>query len=264
MTLRARDPSLSFLVSLPPVWGVGVDVVVLQYGVDGLRCSTGVSDLCILFTVSVHVLNYFSGEKYARALWMLIALARSLVVAPRRTSSSTEHTPHTLSLALGPPRERQRLERAEGERRARRGRRPGGAAPRSRSMCMSQRHDGVRLFDSRVIQAPRTRRYTPLSGRDESRRVWTRLELADLIYGATKSALAFIPPKPKELHKAARGGLPPSDARPKLTWVRVRVRVRVRARARVMVRVGVGARVRVRVRVRARARARVQGRCGWG
>ena len=87
---------------------------------------------------------------------------------------------------------------------------------------MSRRNDGVRLFDSRVIQAPKTRRCnTPLSGRDESRRVWTRLELADLIYGATKSALAFIPPKPKELHKAARGGRPPSDARPKLTWVRL-------------------------------------------
>ena len=57
--------------------------------------------------------------------------------------------------------------------------------------------------------------------RHESRRVWTRLELAHLIYGATKSALAFIPPKPKELHKAARGGRPPSDARPKLTWVRL-------------------------------------------
>jgi len=64
-------------------------------------------------------------------------------------------------------------------------------------------------------------RRSALSGRDESRRVWTRLELAHLIYGATKSALAFIPPKPKELHKAARGGRPPSDARPKLTWVRL-------------------------------------------
>ena len=35
--------------------------------------------------------------------------------------------------------------------------------------------------------------------------------------GATNSALAFIPPKPKELHNAARSGRPASGALPSLT-----------------------------------------------